>query len=101
MGQEAKYGHLTANNKIALFLNRFPEYKKTLQLAATHEESSAKSPSYQGWQWHDVETHPTKLLRLVTEGLARVTLKTRHATYYVLKDREIVKRYFADALGKD
>ncbi len=100
MGQEAKYEHLAGYKKIGLFLNRFPEYKKTLRLAATHEEASAESPSYQGWQWHDVETHPTKLLRLVTEGIARVTLKTRHATYYVLKDRETVKRYLADKLGE-
>ncbi len=96
MGQEAKYGHLTGQGKIAVFLSRFPEYRKTLTLAATHEESSGKAPTYHGWQWHDVETHPTKLLRLVTEGIARVTLKTRHATYYVLKDRETVKRYLTD-----
>lgn len=83
-----------------MFLRRFPEYRKTLTLAATHEESSAESPTYQGWQWHDVETHPTKLLRLVTEGIARVTLKTRHATYYALKDREMVKKYLADNLGE-
>ena len=88
-------------NRLAYFLERFPEYRKTLRLAVTHEDSGRDARSYQGWQWHDVETHPTKLLRLVTEGIARVTLKTRHATYYVLKDRERVKRYFADDLGKD
>ena len=96
MRQEANYGHLTEQNKIALFLNRFPEYRKTLRLATIHEESSRESRPYQGWQWHDVETHPTKLLRLVTEAIARVALKTRHATHYVLKDRETVKRYVAD-----
>jgi hypothetical protein len=100
VGQEAKYGHLTGQSKIALFLDRFPEYRKTLTLAATHEESSGEAPTYQGWQWHDVETHPTKLLRLVTEGIARVTLKTRHATYYVLKDRDMVKRYLAESPGE-
>ncbi len=97
MRQEANYGHPTEQNKVELFLNRFPEYRKTLRLATTHEESSRDSRPYQGWQWHDVETHPTKLLRLVTEGIARVMLKTRHATYYVLKDRDTVKRYLADS----
>ncbi len=96
MRQEANYSHVTGESKIALFLNRFPEYRKTLRLAATHEESARESRPYHGWQWHDVETHPTKLLRLVTEGIARVTLKTRHATYYILKDRDTVKRYLAD-----
>lgn len=101
MRQEAEYSHRTEQSKIGLFLNRFPEYRKTLRLAATHEEASRGSRPYQGWQWHDVETHPTKLLRLVTEGIARVTLKTRHATYYVLKDRETVKQYLAIDSGED
>ena len=72
------------------FLERFPEYSKTLRLAAVFEEN-AGSPA-QGWRWHDVETHPTKLIRLVTDGIARVSLKTRGATFYLLRDREAVKR---------
>ena len=79
-------------NKLGYFLDRFPEYKKTLRLAVTHEESARDSRTYQGWQWHDVETHPTKLIRLVTEGISRINLRTRQATYYLLRDRETVKR---------
>ena len=79
-------------NKLAYFLDRFPEYRKTLRLAVIHEESGKESRTYQGWQWHDVETHPTKLIRLVTEGISRINLKTRQATVYVLRDREAVKR---------
>ncbi len=79
-------------NKFAYFLERFPEYKKTLRLAVTNEESARDSRVYQGWQWHDVETHPTKLIRLVTEGISRINLRTRQATYYVLRDRETIKR---------
>ncbi|MBO0887873.1 hypothetical protein J2P12_02090 [Candidatus Bathyarchaeota archaeon] len=81
-----------AENRLAYFLERFPEYKKTLRLAVVHEESGRESHSYQGWQWHDVEIHPTKLIRLVTEGITRINLKTRQATAYVLRDREVVKR---------
>src|SRR6266540_2130625 len=78
-------------NKLAYFLERFPEYKKTLRLAVANEESG-ESRNYQGWQWHDVETHPTKLIRLVTEGISRINLRTRQATAYLLRDREAVKR---------
>ena len=79
-------------NRLAYFLERFPEYRKTLRLALTHEESGREARSYLGWQWHDVETHPTKLIRLVTEGISRISLRTRQATSYILRDRDAVKR---------
>ncbi len=78
-------------NRLSLFLERFPEYRKTLRLAVMHEEA-AGPVNYWGWQWHDVETHPTKLMRLVTEAISRINLRTRQATYYVLRDRISVKR---------
>ncbi len=83
-------------NRLAYFLERFPEYRKTLRLALMHEESGRDVRTYQGWQWNDVETHPTKLIRLVTEGISRINLRTRQATSYLLRDREAVKR----ALGR-
>lgn len=67
--------------KVKVFLRRYPEYEKTLRLAIAHEES-VESADGKGWQWHDVDTHPTKLIRLVTEGIARISLKSRQATYY-------------------
>ena len=78
-------------NKLSLFLERFPEYRKTLRLAVVHEDSEGPM-NYQGWQWHDVETHPTKLIRLVTESISKISLKTRQATYYVLRNRDAVRR---------
>jgi hypothetical protein len=45
-----------------------------------------------GWRWDDVEVHPTRLIRLVTNGINRINLKTRRATYYLLKDRAETKR---------
>ena len=89
-----------AENRLAYFLERFPEYRKTLRLAVVHEESGKESHNYQGWQWHDVETHPTKLIRLVTEGISRINLKTRQATAYVLRDREAVKRVLGIDLNR-
>src|SRR5881409_2773687 len=84
-----------AENRLRLLLERFPEYRKTLLLAVAHEETAPNSITYQGWQWHDVETHPTKLIRLVTEGISRISLRTRQATAYLLRDRDAVKRVLA------
>ena len=80
-----------AEKRLRLLLEKYPEYRKTLSLAVVHEETAPNPMSYQGWQWHDVETHPTKLIRLVTEGISRINLKTRQSTYYILRDRDAVK----------
>jgi hypothetical protein len=83
---------LESSDTVTVFLDQFPEYRKTLRLAVIHEEAAPSYANYQGWQWNDVETHPTKLIKLVTEGVSSISLKTRQATRYVLKDREAVKR---------
>ncbi|HEV2120732.1 MAG TPA: hypothetical protein VGS11_11620 [Candidatus Bathyarchaeia archaeon] len=75
-----------------VFLERFPEHQKTLKLAMVHEKSGEDEADYRGWQWSDVEVHPTKLMRLVIEGISKVSLKTRHSTYYLLRDRNAVKK---------
>ncbi|HEX9430825.1 MAG TPA: hypothetical protein VF944_10650 [Candidatus Bathyarchaeia archaeon] len=80
-----------SQERVKLFLGRYPEYGKTLRLAVAHEESTGSSDG-QGWQWHDVDTHPTKLIRLVTEGIARISLRSRQATYYLLRERATVKK---------
>jgi hypothetical protein len=83
---------LELDDTLSIFLEKYPEYRKTLRMAVIHEESAPSYNDYQGWQWSDVETHPTKLIRLVTEGVARISLKTRQATRYMLRDRDAVKR---------
>jgi hypothetical protein len=78
-------------DSITLFLAKFPEYRKVLGLALVHEESN--NPwSYQGWRWPDVEIHPTKLMRLVTEGISKISARSRTGTYYLLKDSSIVRK---------
>jgi hypothetical protein len=77
-------------SSITLFLVKFPEYRKVLGLALTNEESN--NGNYQGWRWHDVEIHPTKLIRLVAEGIARISLQSRQGTYYLLRDSSTVKK---------
>jgi hypothetical protein len=80
------------SSKISLFLAKFPEYIKILRLALSHEDSAANVPNYQGWQWHDVQAHPTKLIRLVTEGIAKICWKTRNSTCYMLRDSDAVRK---------
>jgi len=77
---------------VRAFLERFPEHQKTLRLALVHEESGEGETNYRGWQWSDVEVHPTKLMRLVIEGISKVNVKTRHSTHYLLRDRKAVKQ---------
>src|SRR3989442_5401305 len=72
--------------KVRSFIEKFPEYRKTLILAAAHEDAS-NSTSYRGWQWQDVETHPTKLIRLITEGIAYVDFKSRAPSSYLIRGR--------------
>lgn len=84
-------GRTASQERVKVFLGRYPEYEKTLRLAVAHEEST-RSQDGKGWQWHDVDTHPTKLIRLVTEGIAKISLKSRQATYYLLRERNLVKQ---------
>lgn len=79
------------NNTVQILAQK-PEYLKTLQLAVQKEEENLSNKQYQGWQWFDVETHPAKLVRLVTSSIVRVNLKSSNGTCYLLKNRESVKR---------
>ena len=75
--------------RLKKFLVRFPEYRKTLAVAVVYEESNQADS--QGWQWHDVQTHPTKIMRLVTEGIATISEKGRTASRYALSDWRAAK----------
>ena len=74
------------------FLSQKPEYLKTLQLAVQKEEENMSNKQYLGWQWFDVETHPAKLMKLITSSIAKVNFKSNNSTGYLLKNRESVKR---------
>lgn len=79
------------NNTVQL-LTQKPEYLKTLQLAVQKEEENLPNKQYLGWQWFDVETHPAKLMRLITSSIVKVNFKSNNSTNYLLKNRESVKR---------
>jgi hypothetical protein len=91
-------GHsATTQSRTLDLLQSFPIYRRVLALAIAHEERGLHYSGYKGWRWDDVEVHPTRLIRLVTNGISRINFRTRKATYYLLKDRDEVKR----ALEKD
>jgi hypothetical protein len=87
-------------NYVETFLAKYPDYRKALWLAARSEEEGQSNPSYQGWQWSDLEMHPTRVLKLVIEGIAKIALRTRRATYYLLKDPELVKTVLKSSILK-
>ena len=87
-------------NYVEQFLAKFPDYRKALWLAARSEEEGLGSPSYQGWQWSDVEMHPTRVLKLVIEGIAKIGMRTRRATYYLLKEPNLVKTVLKSSVLK-
>jgi hypothetical protein len=93
---KARRGHesrsAAAPSRTSILLESFPIYHRVLELAVAHEEVGLRSPGYLGWRWHDVEVHPTRLIRLVTNGISRISLRTRQATYYLLRDRAEIKR---------
>ena len=78
--------------KMIALLDSFPFYKRVIELAIASEEEGLRTPNYRGWQWHDVEVHPTRLIRLVTEGVSRINMRTRQATFYLLRDRAKAKQ---------
>lgn len=82
------------------FLAKYPDYRKALWLAARSEEEGLGNQSYQGWQWNDLEMHPTRVLKLVIEGVAKISLRTRRATYYLLKDPDLVKSVLKSSIFK-
>ncbi|HEV2119842.1 MAG TPA: hypothetical protein VGS11_07050 [Candidatus Bathyarchaeia archaeon] len=87
-------------NYLEAFLAKYPDYRKALWLAARSEEEGQNNPSYQGWQWSDLEMHPTRVLKLVIEGIAKISLRTRRATYYLLKEPELVKTVLKSSVLK-
>ncbi|HWY29038.1 MAG TPA: hypothetical protein VNW25_07245 [Candidatus Sulfotelmatobacter sp.] len=87
-------------NYVEEFLARYPDYRKALWLAARSEEEGLGNPSYQGWQWSELEMHPTRVLKLIIEGIAKIGLRTRRATYYLLKDPDLVKSVLKSSILK-
>ena len=78
--------------KIKIFLSHNPKYVEILKRAVEHEESHLNDEHYLGWEWSDVRAYPAELMKLVREGIINIKYKTRRYTYYILVDREAVKK---------
>ena len=48
---------------------------------------------YMGWEWYDVGVHPSKLNKLVLEGIIRIVHKSRSMTVYRLRDFDSIKEF--------
>jgi len=83
---------MSIQEAIKELLQKKPEYVKTLKLAIEKEEENLSRDTYLGWTWYDVETHPAKLIKLVTESIAKVNFKSNSSTCYLLKDRETTRK---------
>ena len=78
--------------KIKQLLVTNPKYREILELAVKHEEENLSKTTYQGWAWHEVRAYPAQLMKLVTEGLARITYNSVKYTNYKLVDRSATKK---------
>lgn len=77
---------------VAKFLVEHPEYEKTLEKAISHETIQAPlNKHYLGWAWYDVGTMGAKIVRLVTNDIARINFKSNSQTYYLLNNKEEVR----------
>jgi hypothetical protein len=88
---------LQAEKNIVEILSTRPQYRKTLEMAISNEEQNTDNQRYLGWTWFDVETHPAKLVRLVTEGIVRVNFRSNSSTHYMLKERQAAKTALGNA----
>ena len=64
-----------------------------LKKAVEHEENHAKDAHYLGWEWSDVRAYPAELMKLVREGIVDIKYKSKRSTYYILANKEAVKKY--------
>jgi len=77
---------------VTRFLLTHPEYVKTLERAVWQEELNQSNQNYYGWEWHDVGTMGSKLVRLVTNDIAEINFKSNRTTLYFLANREVIRK---------
>jgi len=91
--KEVYYVMVFTAQEIEAFLEKNNKYVKTFEKAIGHEKANSKNPNYLGWQWHDVETLGTELMRLIKEGFIRVNSRSKRGTYfYRLNEREEIAK---------
>jgi predicted house-cleaning noncanonical NTP pyrophosphatase (MazG superfamily) len=78
--------------KVLRFISENPKFVEILRRALEEEEKHINDPKYLGWEWSDVKAYPAELMKLVREGIAEISYKSRRYTNYRLSNREAVKK---------
>mgnify|MGYP000403801914 CR=1 FL=1 len=85
--------------KVCRLIRERPDYITILKQAIQVEENPPNDAVREfGWEWHDVHAHPAKLTKLVSEGLVKVTYKSRRYTHYRLVDKDAIKKALKSCL---
>jgi len=75
-----------------------PEYKRILENAVRIERNPPNDEVKElGWEWHDVGAHPGRLTKLVSEGVVKVSYKSRRFTNYRLVDLDLIERVLKES----
>lgn len=84
---------MSAEDRLHRLLREQPEYRGILEKAIKFEENPPSDFARKyGWEWYDVAGHPARLTKLVSEGVLKVTYKSRRYTHYKLTDCDAVRR---------
>jgi len=78
--------------RLRMFIAENPKFLGILRRALEEGEKHINDPNYLGWEWSDVKAYPAELMKLVREGIAEISYKSRRYTNYRLSNREAVKK---------
>jgi hypothetical protein len=81
--------------EIANYLREHPKAVPILKAAVQEEDTSGSGPNYLGWEWYQVRAYPATLMKLVIDGLIKVSFKSNSSTCYKLADRPVMKQVIA------
>jgi len=78
------------------YLQEHPDLANILKLAVEVEETHAGEEHWLGWEWYEVQAHPSTINKLVVKGLVRVNFHSANFTHYKLVDLEATKEVLRD-----
>jgi hypothetical protein len=78
--------------EIATYLREHPKAMPVIKAAIQEEEANGGSSNYLGWEWYQVRAYPATLMKLVIDGLIKVSFKSNSSTCYKLADRSAMKQ---------
>jgi len=79
-------------SEIVAYLRANPDYVPIVRRALEYESEEEKKGYYLGFEWWNVGVKPSRLNKLVYDGLLKVSYKSRKSTCYKLIDRDAVEK---------